>query len=319
MIKSILVPTDFSDCAGEALKTACHIARRVNAEIILLHVLADSKSSSSIGERGQWNGADPSSGEIPFMMKLMKDVKRKMSKLILSSKFKSVHITDVIETGEVSEKIKSASEKYKAQLIVMGMHGARRLSDIFMGSTSSRVIRNAEIPILSIKDGALKKIENIVFATDFSEETNLVFPFIKSLAEMFGAKVHLLKILIDSDMSGINRAKHEGIQFDHENKVNYPVQIIHHVRSKEEGIRRFADMVHADLLALGTHGRHGLDRFFKGSLAEDMVNHASLPVLTINFHRKLVEQQIHLNDEAARIMKKNTKKNISYSSHIPIV
>ena len=41
MIKTILVPTDFSDCAGEALKTACYIARKAKAEIILLHVMQD--------------------------------------------------------------------------------------------------------------------------------------------------------------------------------------------------------------------------------------------------------------------------------------
>ncbi|MEW6467695.1 MAG: universal stress protein [Bacteroidota bacterium] len=311
-MRTILVPTDFSECASHALASACRIACRLDSEIILLHVISGAEGGLPVNGTGQWNETI-SSEQVPFMMKFLKETKRKMLRLASTPEFRSIRIKDVVETGDVVKTIRAASVKYGAQAIVMGTHGTKGLNDIFMGSTASRVVRDADIPVISIRDGSIRKISNIVFATDFSDEANLVFPFIRSFAEAFGANIHLLKILVDFDISGLNAEKRKGQQFEYENNISYPVQIIHHMRSKEEGIRRFAGMVGADLIAIGTHGRHGLARFFKGSLAEDVVNHAALPVLTVNFHRKLLEQQHRLDEETARAMREAAKGNTIYS------
>mgnify|MGYP000495337724 CR=1 FL=1 len=48
----------------------------------------------------------------------------------------------------------------------------------------------------------------------------------------------------------------------------------------EKGILNFSNSVGADLIAISTHGRKGLSHLFKGSLSEDIANHANLPILT---------------------------------------
>jgi nucleotide-binding universal stress UspA family protein len=50
--------------------------------------------------------------------------------------------------------------------------------------------------------------------------------------------------------------------------------------SIEGGIFNYANDVNADLIAIPTHGRSGIAHFFKGSIGEDVVNHANLPVIT---------------------------------------
>ena len=50
--------------------------------------------------------------------------------------------------------------------------------------------------------------------------------------------------------------------------------------SIERGIFNHANEVQADLIAIPTHGRSGIAHFFKGSIGEDVVNHAKLPVIT---------------------------------------
>jgi nucleotide-binding universal stress UspA family protein len=50
--------------------------------------------------------------------------------------------------------------------------------------------------------------------------------------------------------------------------------------SEEEGILHFATSVSADLIAMATHGRTGFAHVLVGSIAEDVVNHSSRPVLT---------------------------------------
>ena len=48
----------------------------------------------------------------------------------------------------------------------------------------------------------------------------------------------------------------------------------------EDGVRSYARRINADALGMITHGRKGLSHFFGGSISEDLVNHAKLPVIT---------------------------------------
>jgi nucleotide-binding universal stress UspA family protein len=50
--------------------------------------------------------------------------------------------------------------------------------------------------------------------------------------------------------------------------------------SEEDGIIDFATSVNADMIAMATHGRSGFAHVLAGSIAEDVVNHSSKPVLT---------------------------------------
>ena len=52
-------------------------------------------------------------------------------------------------------------------------------------------------------------------------------------------------------------------------------------KSVEKGILSFSNSVGADLITMSTHARKGLSHFFKGSLSENVANHASLPILTV--------------------------------------
>ena len=52
-------------------------------------------------------------------------------------------------------------------------------------------------------------------------------------------------------------------------------------RTIEKGILNFSNTVGADLISVSTHGRKGLSHIFAGSIAEDIANHSTLPILTI--------------------------------------
>ena len=55
---------------------------------------------------------------------------------------------------------------------------------------------------------------------------------------------------------------------------------IYNETNVEKGILNFANTINADLIGMSTHGRKGLSHFFNGSISEDLVNHAKLPVVT---------------------------------------
>ena len=63
--------------------------------------------------------------------------------------------------------INIAAEKYKADMIIMGTHGARGLTEVLIGSNAEKVVQSAERPVLTIRGYSNIEPKNIVFATDF--------------------------------------------------------------------------------------------------------------------------------------------------------
>lgn len=323
-MKTLLVPTDFSECAEHALRYACCIAEKTNSKIILLHVLSSAKPKVSYYDSA-WMGAGwagaKTEAEVPAMMALMKDVKRKMSRLMASQGNRKLFMIDFIEIGKVNKMVNETAEKHRADLIVMGTHGTSGLNEIFIGSNTEHVVRDAEIPVLAVKKGNENpEIKNIVFATDFSNETDLVFPSVKKFADIFDAKIHLVKIMSASSFRQQQNLKKMFENFRNENQPQKISTHVYYHDQKETGIRHFADAIDADIITLGTHGRHGLARFFKGSIAENLVNHAAIPVLTLNF-RKKQEKKISrgkfINPEEE--MAESIIPETYYSGHIPSI
>ncbi|WP_310557807.1 universal stress protein, partial [Flavobacterium sp.] len=60
---------------------------------------------------------------------------------------------------------------------------------------------------------------------------------------------------------------------------NYITQVYNDI-TREKGILNYANKVNADLIGISTHGRKGISHFFNGSISEDVVNHAKIPVVT---------------------------------------
>ena len=210
-----------------------------------------------------------------------------MREIISSPLCSGIKVTDIVEMGRVTEKINYAVKKYEADFIVMGTHGASGLNEILVGSNTEKVVRDAEVPVLSVKNVSREiKLDKIIFATDFSDERNFVFPFVKSFAESAGAEIHLLKIIMNSTPENREETERQINRLRNENRFNYPAHIFSG-EIEEESIRQFAEAQKFEIVALGTHGRHGLVHFFKGSIAEELVNHSSIPVLTINIQKYL--------------------------------
>ncbi|MBI3501406.1 MAG: universal stress protein [Bacteroidetes bacterium] len=311
-MKTILVPTDFSECSEAAFSYAALIAKKTGAQILLLHVLDVPHVRPSVA--GAIDAA--TTADVPYMMGMMKVTKAKMKKIMSDPVFKNCNVKDNIEIGFIAQKVNEAVKKHKADMIVMGTHGTQGLDEFFLGSNAERVVRNAEVPVLSVKEKIKNlKLETIMYASDFSEEALAVFPIVKQLAETLKTKINLMKVITRTDFETTRETKKHIHRFQRlANAFDYPV-FIYYDDVKQEGIRRYANVIGADIIAIGTHGRHGLSHFFKGSIAEDTVNHSSLPVLTINFRKKIngAKKAVEKNG------RQNREKENSLSYQIPSI
>jgi nucleotide-binding universal stress UspA family protein len=232
---------------------------------------------------GAYGSKDATIDDVPYMMGVLKAIKVKMKKILALPFMKGVKAVHNVEIGGVHHRILEAARKYKADMIIMGTHGASGFQEVFIGSNAEKIVRNSEIPIISVKKEIIEpKIEKISYASDFSEETELVFPEIEKIAGAFNAKIEIVKVITLLKFETSSKTQKNIQPFKDKFKGKNYTTSVYYDWNKQAGIRHFSDNINADMIALGTHGRQGLSHFFNGSIAENLVNHSSLPVLTVN-------------------------------------
>ncbi|MGI8892298.1 MAG: universal stress protein [Bacteroidia bacterium] len=286
-MKKILVPVDFSESVKPAIGFAANLARKTGAELYLIHVIDMPGIGEGNMESGEWTMSDDgTANDIPLMMFMLKKIKEKMKALKDNEVLQGVKVIDNIETGVAANSITDAATKYGVDMIIMGTHGASGWNEVFVGSTAEKVVRLSPVPVLSIKKQVNNNLKEIVFASDFKKEADAIFPFAKKFAEIFNAKLHLLKVntLDTFETSRELNVKINEFKSRH-NVSDYPVEIYNDM-DQETGIIYFAKDINADMIVAGTHARSGLSRMFNNSITEELVNHSFCPVLTIHFRDK---------------------------------
>jgi nucleotide-binding universal stress UspA family protein len=274
-MEKIIVPVDFSEYSEFALKAAALLSKKVPVEIYALHMLDlqevnMSQTSSYSQEKGIY---------------FLKLAEQKFKKFLQKDFLKEAKVVPVIKHYKVFSEVNAIAKEINADLIIMGSHGASGLKEFFTGSNTEKVIRYSEVPVLILKN-ELKDIDfsEIVFATDFSEETIPAYNRMLASLEFLGAKMHLLfvnlpnekfKTTPEMDTLANNFLMSAEGNVDRLINVNFVC-----AKTVEDGILSFSNLVGADLIALITHGRKGLAHVFSGSISEDISNHSALPIMT---------------------------------------
>ncbi|WP_223034697.1 universal stress protein [Hanstruepera marina] len=271
-MKRILVPTDFSKQAENALQVAAQLAKKHGSEIYLLHMLelplhqVDALSNHS---------------ELPEAVFFMKLAHKKFEQTMSQDYLKDVTVHETVDFNNTLTGISNTCKEHNIDLIIMGSHGASGFKEMFIGSNTEKVVRTAEVPVLVIKNHHDQfRIDNFVFASDFKNDNKETFKQAASLAKAFDAKIHLLFVNTASNFTTTATAKARILDFIKDADFdNYTISI-YNDESVEKGILNFSHIIGADLIGISTHGRQGIAHFFNGSISEDLVNHAKRPVVT---------------------------------------
>jgi len=271
-MNQILVPTDFSAHAENALKVAAQIAKKSNSEILLLHMLEIPS---------QMNDPINGTASIPEVLLFIKKANETLHKLKEKDYLKGIQVTEYVKFERAFDGILSFCKENKTDLIVMGSHGVSGIEEVLIGSNTEKVVRLSEIPVLVIKkDTSELKGINFVFASDFSKEIKKPFKKMIEFSKIFDAKLNLVMICTPNSFKPTALSEKIIADFIDDFKItNYSTHIYNDVNI-EKGILNFSKKIDADLIGLCTHGRTGLAHFFTGSIGEDLVNHAVRPVIT---------------------------------------
>lgn len=174
-------------------------------------------------------------------------------------------------------------DKYKnADLIVIGTHGKNSTNKFFIGSNAEKIIRIADVPVLTVKKNDDNfNMKKMVFASDFRDESFSVFEKIKFFTDAYQAHIDLLKVITPKNFETTDVTKNLMYHFAKKFELTDYTINIYNDTSIEKGIIDFSNQQRTDLIAIETHGRTGINHIICGSLAEDVADDAKQPVLSI--------------------------------------
>ena len=144
-IKSILLPTDFSECANHALPYAASLAHLMNARVVCLHVI-----EPIVPTVGYAPLAEPLP-TVDISEPLENSAARELPKIAEQEEWAGLEVEDLIVHGEAAAEIVRVAKEREIDLIVISSHGRTGLGRIFFGSTTESVIRHAHCPVLVVK------------------------------------------------------------------------------------------------------------------------------------------------------------------------
>ncbi|GAK94702.1 putative universal stress protein UspA [Nonlabens ulvanivorans] len=165
-MKKILLPTDFSAASINAIEYAVQLFKNEDCNFYVLNTYEPVALYTST-TYGNDPGLDLEIGEL-----FKKKSKEKVQKVIdeVSSKFNdSHHVYKGISTfNMLSLEINELVEDYGIDLIIMGTNGASGLKEVFIGSQTMHVIKNANIPVIGVPQGyPYKQPKDILFMTNY--------------------------------------------------------------------------------------------------------------------------------------------------------
>jgi nucleotide-binding universal stress UspA family protein len=279
-MKKILIPTDFSKEAQNAAEVASKIARKFNSELVFLHSI-EVTSTESINASGAPSNFD-SYADSMLVHESIQRANEEMTKLVNDKLFEGIMVGQIIKIGSPFNHIYEAVEE-GVDFIIMGTKGASGLSEVLIGSNTEKVVRRARCPVLSVKAQVEESVfDSIVYATTMDPHESKVIKCLKDIQSVFNSKIYVVWVNTPNNFKPDTVTKPKLRSFINEqNLENAEIHVYNDV-IEEDGIRHFTDDVDAGMIAMGTSSHTGLSRIIRGSIAEDMVNHAKRPVLTVS-------------------------------------
>jgi nucleotide-binding universal stress UspA family protein len=277
-MKKILVPCDFSKQAVNAFRFALDLAAKSKGEVHLLNVVELPILHDSI-----------LMPVLSFEEQLLKELREKANERFekITEKYPSGKVTlkTKVVFGATSHMILDYCQKSKIDLVVMGTKGVSGLRELVIGSNTEKIVRNATAPVIAVKKyPKAGSIKNIVVPNNLDPEGQKGLMLrIRELQSFFGATLHLVWINTPvnfyPDIVIRERLKDFAEMFS---LKKYTLNIFNDL-NEETGVVNFTNMINADMIAMGTHGRKGLAHAVSGSMAEDLVNEIECPIWTYAF------------------------------------
>lgn len=292
-LKKILCPLDFSPTSYEALKGAEQLAFRMNAELLLLHVIPF-PAPNDHGFKSEEDAANFA----------RENAEKQLEEIIATHLSRLQKTRNIILRGSpAGEIVVDRARNEAADLIVMGTHGWTGWRRLALGSVAEAVINSANCPVLTVHspvnkcaaDGSPLKI---LCPTDFSEPSLHALQIAGEIAMSLNAHVQFLHVANPADIKfgELSAQEFDPLRESPAGRAMAPLfkeylpQELQSaapsnclLRRGRPGVEivRAAEEGDFDLIIMATQGETGWRRLILGSIASEVLRNALCPVITI--------------------------------------
>lgn len=291
-ITNILVPLDFSETSLNALETAIAIAKQQNTKLTLLNVV---DSSYMFGFKGvHYISEKTIDGIVDVSARMLNPLLKKLTEE------HKLTCTSEIKVGLVPQSIIRTAYENDADLIIMGSHGISGFREFFIGSTAQNVVKYSSCPVLTIPSNRKwLNFEKILFPIRPINGAIEKYDFLMNLIPNNDVSIDIL--VLASTYDEIEKKRLQNLVKELKKKVvkdNIKISGTLKVGPKmPQAVLKMSKNIDADMIVV-TGSINTVKQFFIGPFEQHIVNHATMPVLSIKTKvadpdSQVVIQQIH--------------------------
>jgi nucleotide-binding universal stress UspA family protein len=277
-IKQILFATDFSHSSARALPYALAIAEKYGAKLYAAHITPEPIGlPAAVREGLQGLG-----------VKHQRDDREGLARL--EAQLQRVRHEVLSREGDVWTELSEITRAEGIDLIVVGTHGRTGASKLLMGSVAETIFRHAPCPVLTVgpeasgEPDSIVDLHEILFPTDFSEESLAALPYAISLAQQDDARLYLLYVAGKSQRGETLLESQLRNLVPPDAKLFCEPKVFVETGPPAERILELAEELGTDLIVLGVKSTplvFEASAHLPQATAYKVVSHATCPVLTV--------------------------------------
>lgn len=294
--QNILVPTDFTPIAQQAVEQACWLGEKSHGRVVLFHALPDIRTMIHSATFNARMDLLEGEGDV-FLREVSKDSDAKLDKLIFERGETSAKLMRETAVGEPYVEVVRSVKKRDHDLVVVGAGNTADWRHRILGGTASRLVRKCPCSVWVVKEGSPFPPKKVLVPIDYSDVSHKAMLQAAHVCRLASAELHLLHVVDSSDvvddllskipkgsemqkeMERFASEKLRAIRQEHLADLN----VVTHLEwgTPWKVIAEKLSSVSYDLIAMGTVGRGGVSGLLLGNTAERILTMCPCSILTI--------------------------------------
>jgi len=264
----IVVATDFSDNAANALDFAVSLAGEKDGEIILVHAIEavyDFASQAAIA-----------------LDSMHRDAEALMAASIAKYQDAGVEFTSIIKEGTASIIVSKIAHELEVRFIVTGTQGSSGILKTLLGSTTINLIKESPVPVLVVpRESSASQVDRIVLALEFANREEQFIDWVVEMSKRWGRRLEFLHVQTHRDFEeepGIKKLEKLLLQ----NYADTPMKIhTFYAPSAVEGLDQFLEENEKVILVMCHEHKNLWKQILSSSQTIEMLFHSKVPILVM--------------------------------------
>jgi nucleotide-binding universal stress UspA family protein len=267
-MKTLLIPTDFSPAAENAMHYAAQLALQIGAELMLTHIYQIPVSMN----------------DMPVILVSAEELKRNADESLgrcvqeLVSAYPELSVRTESRLGDVNDELDELCKNLKPVALIMGSHGTSGLERLIFGSTTLSLIRNNKYPVIAVPAHFKRfSLQKVVLAADLQESEKVPIERVVEILKYLNVSIHIVHV---TNKGEPNSELQRDILLNQLRSLNPSYQVIHG-ENVRDCLLKYLEEENADLLLVFPHEHNLMERLFFKLHSLDIVKHSPIPVMTI--------------------------------------